>query len=854
MKCDRRDFLGMSATAALGSFLPKAFSQNTRSDLGSVSGVSLKVDGNADHGYRVGILFRGAPIISNDSNGISAIFQNGDRSLEDRIEDWKATSWAGNESKVTLNGDAHLVNMNATVRVEVIYEVVAQNIVRKSIRLHQSDMFMMFYQITNRITPAGRPAKFWSFDQLDCEGGPLREYFPAAGFRTANQTTVGLLTDAGFRNQWSRMFRRDGKPIKPAAAQIPDPNLYVVASAEERSRGIYYVQQTFGEELQQLPGGGATPVSLPEIQEWTYKGSPIVKKDGPILELSIHEPEEEVIIPFAAKAGDIFSVALEYRSNFDVSIAIWDVDEKLNQLHNFNQFNDRIPSSPDKWATFQSTVFVSAIFGKGAALVLSLPTVEKIAGGRLEVRSLKLSRIPTKNRPYHSIEMDKPVEINTFIFANEDVRDTIRGYRLASQTQLADALGFKGGETEKVLYADLMMLCWNAGTETFRPMLAPSIWYSAAGEMYLRDSFFALNGIHNKELNEQVFNLWAENQGENGAINTLIEPEMTNLERKSNDSTPLWLMWALLNKRRFGTIPPMDKVKLAAQYCLETYDPKGDGNCTAQFVMGQLDIVAYPDGTSIICQNQGLLAVLLSVIRALEIPGVSDTVSDQHIGLAEEIYRSYYDPVRKFILPARNITDAIGFAELFPEYLSLWLFNRKILTDEMVLNHLDRIPVMMPRAESPFPEMGGTVRPIFIGLTEQPRGWRFFTETWHPMASDSYAKTYANGEMDGVYYNGGSWMRIEVCGYVVGKMHGWRVADKAIRNRMWAEINVNQEFPASHEYLATDPHNPFFGSHLVFAWNSFVLQALEKAGMRSPSMDPDYRPVDDAAKLTLQMR
>jgi hypothetical protein len=45
-------------------------------------------------------------------------------------------------------------------------------------------------------------------------------------------------------------------------------------------------------------------------------------------------------------------------------------------------------------------------------------------------------------------------------------------------------------------------------------MLAPSIWYSAAGEMYLRDSFYALNGIHNRELNEKVFNLWADNQAQ----------------------------------------------------------------------------------------------------------------------------------------------------------------------------------------------------------------------------------------------------------------------------------------------------------------------------------------------------
>jgi hypothetical protein len=144
-----------------------------------------------------------------------------------------------------------------------------------------------------------------------------------------------------------------------------------------------------------------------------------------------------------------------------------------------------------------------------------------------------------------------------------------------------------------------------------------------------------------------------------------------------------------------------------------------------------------------------MLAVMLRVIRELQISGISNTISEDRIENAEKLYRSYYDPVRGFMLPARNITEAIGFAELFPEYLSLWLFDRKILTDEMMIRHLDRIPVMLPRAAAPYPEVGGTVRPIFIGLDNGTKGWRFFTEHWHPMASDSYAESYANHQMDG---------------------------------------------------------------------------------------------------------
>jgi hypothetical protein len=108
------------------------------------------------------------------------------------------------------------------------------------------------------------------------------------------------------------------------------------------------------------------------------------------------------------------------------------------------------------------------------------------------------------------------------------------------------------------------------------------------------------------------------------------------------------------------------------------------------------------------------------------------------------------------------------------------------------------------------------------------------------MISKEHGANYANHNMDGIYYNGGSWMRIEICGYVAGKLHGWTKADQAIGNRLWAEIDISPEFPRSQEYLATDLGHPFFGYHRVFAWNSFVLRALEMAGLRTAEMEPDH--------------
>jgi hypothetical protein len=814
-----------------------------------VDGLSLRIVGDTKQGYGVVLLFNGQTFAQHNRGGeFSAFFENEDRSVKDGVDDWKATSWAGNSTHLILQGECKLKNLNTTVFAQVDYQVVTPQVVRKKIRLFQADMFMLFYQLSNRLEAQQSPAKFWSFDQLDWQGGPLHEYFPAAGFRTKEGLCVGLLTDSGYRNQWTRFIRRDGRPVKPAPRRIPDANLYSGSHAEERSKGDFFVQQTFGEVMEQVAAEQhAQIIVLPDIKVWKKQGEVTLDERDGVAIVSTHSSEDGIIIPFAAGDAEVCSVEAEYRSAMPVAIEIWNVDEQLRKVSDITLYNDGAPASSGEWSNFRTTVLLTGLPGHGCAIFISVAPSEqalevKAPGwfAKIEFRGLQISRIPTRNEPYHRLEMGQPAEKTVFVFADDKVPDTVRGHRLASQIHLADGLGLRGGETEKVVYADLMMLCWIAGPESLRPICAPSIWYSAAGEMYLRDSFFALNGIHNRELNESVFNLWAENQGTDGAINTLVEANLANVERKSNDSTPLWLMWALLNRRRFGTVLPMEKVRKAAEYCLQTYDPHREGLCWAQFVMGQLDVIRYPDGTSAICENQGMLAVTLRVIRELQIPEVSGTISEEYLGKAEELYRSYYHPTRKFLRPARDIADAIGFAEIFPEYLSLWLFGRKILTDEMVVNHLDRIPVMLPRSDCPHPEAGGTVRPILIGLPEGSKRWNYFNESWHPMVSDSFAASYAVHGMDGIYYNGGSWMRIEVCGYVTGKLHGWTGATKAIANRLWAELNLSPDFPTSQEYLATDAAHPFFGYHRVFAWNSFVLQTLELGALREPEMDPDY--------------
>ena len=321
----RRHFFGRSITGSLAAGLAwtssppeiKAFAQGSGSKV-----VALEVHGDVKQGFYVVILFNGSPVARhNDGGEFSAFFQNGDRDLEERVVNWKATSWMGDAKRVRLQGECRLINFSqsketspvqATIFAQVNYAVVTPEVVRKEIRLRQSDMYSLYYQVSNRLEPVVPPQKFWSFDQSDHQGGAVREYYPVAGFRTENGLTVGLLTDSGFRNQWIRMIRTDGIPVKPSPRRIPDVSLYEVCEPTERAKGKFFVQQTFGGSLQQTgEENQAADVPLPPVSSWSRRGKATMEQKNGATILSSRSSGDGVVIPFPLKGGEVYSVRLE---------------------------------------------------------------------------------------------------------------------------------------------------------------------------------------------------------------------------------------------------------------------------------------------------------------------------------------------------------------------------------------------------------------------------------------------------------------------------------------------------------------------------------------------------------------
>jgi hypothetical protein len=160
-----------------------------------------------------------------------------------------------------------------------------------------------------------------------------------------------------------------------------------------------------------------------------------------------------------------------------------------------------------------------------------------------------------------------------------------------------------------------------------------------------------------------------------------------------------------------------------------------------------------------------------------------------------------------------------------------------MLTDEMVTNHLDRIPLLNKNPNAPHSELG-TTAPILIRVIGKGNKFSYFRKGYQPFEKFG-EENYIDGKNDGYYYNGGSWFRSEYCAYVTGLKHGWSKALPMMENRIWAEINLNPKWPFSKEFIPTKwtTTDSWWPSTKGLSWNVFILMANEMAGLRKPGID-----------------
>ena len=793
--------------------------------------LSLKVAGDTAAGFHVDI-YNGDQLLVTNTEEFSLQLYNLDMSTVANMPQWTGHEWTGNEKMITLKRDSYIKDFDANMSVAVTYQVVNANLIKKTIELFQPSMPGMYYILQETSKPAEKPKRYVTFEYDNFPGGFVHEMFPSAGFVTSDNNVVGFLTDAGYKNQFTRTTRRrfsgrGGGFV--GMRRLPDPNLFSVATATEQAENNHYIRQTFG-EMVNLDAGKET--ILKTTDAYQKEGNSEVKRENGLITITGHPGGRaglEFITPF--KDQKLYTISFWCKGNTGVAVKLFRVKngQKTIELENGVKYIDNFPAVENEWTHFKGSILVPYIENDSVSMFIGSQSGKEC---QLQIKDLQFIEHQPQQEPYNVLPLGEKVEKTTYVFV--EPWKSHQQFMISSQTRLAEGKGFKGSQIEKMLYGNFNMLTWITDTKDFSPFNVPNMNY--APDMYNRDSFFSTVASYNKELNLSIWEQWGKTQTPKGGIGTIITPLMGSVEAKDNEATIEWLIWAMMNKRRFDVTLPQEKIKKAVDYVLNEFDADRDGKCEAHFSLSQVDIVDFKPKTDRLGVNQGMLAVALRTIKELGFD-----VSEAYIQKAEKEYRNFYDVERKHILFDRNFPDIITLTDLEPEFFSLWLFNRPILTDEMVKNHLDQMPVLNKVSNSPHPEYG-TTAPICVRITKDAKGFSYLTGDYQPFEKFG-EENYSNGKSDGFYYNGGSWFRAEYCAYVVGLKHGWKTANILMENRVWAEIYLNPKWPFSKEFIPTKwtTTDSWWPSTKGLCWNVFILMADEVAGLRTPDMDPDYK-------------
>lgn len=793
--------------------------------------LQLRIAGDAQQGFYVNV-YEGNQLEITRSEEFSIKLFNLDLSTTATIESWKGDKWTGDDTLITLTKNSYIKEFDANLEVSVRYEVVHQNIIKKTICLFQPSMPDMFYILNETARPAKDPLKYTSFENDNFPGGFVHEMYPAAGWITPDKQVVGFLTDAGYKNQYTRTTRRrfsgrGGGFV--GMRKLPDPDLFSVATTAEQSKHDNYIRKTYG-EMYNLDAGTTIQLKLPDTYQ--KEGNTEVEKNDSLISLTCH-PGGRSGISFIAPMKDqkVYTISFLCKGNTPVALKLFRIKNGVPaiELEDGLKYIDAFPTKENEWTQFEGSILVPYIENDPISLFVGTQSGKE---SNLQIKDFKIVENQPRRDPYNILPLGKAVEKTSYAFIEPWTNHN--NFMKSSQVKLAEAKGFRGSLIEKMLYANFNMLTWITSVQNFAPFNVPNMNYMP--DMYNRDCFFSAVSTYNKELNLSLWEQWGNTQTSKGVIGTIITPYMGSVEAKDNEATIQWLMWALLNKRRFGITLPQEKIKKAVDFVLNEFDSTGDGICRSHFPLCQVDIIDFNPKTDRLAVNQGMLAIVLRVIKELGFP-----VTESHIQKAEQEYRNFYDAKRKHLLYDKKYPDLISVTDLEPEFYSLWLFKRPILTDEMVVNHLDQVPVLNKVSNSPHPEYG-TTAPILIRLTKDKKGYAYLSKDYQPFEKFG-EENYSDGRNDGFYYNGGSWFRAEYCAYVAGLKHGWKKAHKLMENRAWAEINLNPEWPFSKEFIPTKwtTTDIWWPSTKGLCWNVFILMADEVAGIRKPEMDPDYR-------------
>lgn len=341
-------------------------------------------------------------------------------------------------------------------------------------------------------------------------------------------------------------------------------------------------------------------------------------------------------------------------------------------------------------------------------------------------------------------------------------------------------------------------------TSSGQKVIVPSQMY---GEVYLRDTFFALVGLEDPQLNQDSFRLFSSRQQGNGQMPTAIslDQKAENIKPQDDESTLLFLIWAGLRTRAGEKVDP-EKIKQAYSFVSAHvqegwyFSSAGDFRYWADtYINRQRTVISY---------KQGLFALAVKMLKEYQ----PDLVSDQLMHQAQENYRNLFRRNFGFI-PLSNQTNYQDASVLLPELLSRLYLGQGMLEEDKIITAVDHL-ISTATVRDDKRQIRG------IKAISQPDGSFLPLELFTP---------HLRGK--GEYQNGAYWPM-----FILSSLCLAYSINRDPKYQTLAEELIKKELGGdgkSKEFISLSPENPgiFDPLRSDYSWNALIYTALRFAKM-----------------------
>jgi hypothetical protein len=336
---------------------------------------------------------------------------------------------------------------------------------------------------------------------------------------------------------------------------------------------------------------------------------------------------------------------------------------------------------------------------------------------------------------------------------------------------------------------------------------------------YVRDAlFWGPLALNDPELGYECYRWFAESQLENGQIRSAVplRPEDASaLEPKDDEGTLLFVIasdWLRVNGYRLRRELDPDGIERAYRWIEQHIanhrylSPAGPFRYWADTIK--------PDSDETITHNQGLLCLARRAMVNMGLGGVTE----DDVTAARAAWRAMYDQNAGYLPLGQysNFARAQDNSAVFPEWLSRYLYDEPILSDEMIISHAAR---MIGNAS--VYDYAGRLAGIKIICGENGE---FLPQEWFHEAGLNVPGEYQNGGYWPVYTH----VMLSLAYSITRDSQYARLVEALVRYELEPDGHTKEIMRLSPGMVGT-----FQDMRSDYTWNALIPVALRWAGMVS---------------------